>query len=119
MSSTIKYKDYIGSVEYSAEDKVFFGKIEFINDVVTFEGTTVEELEQAFQDSVDDYLEMCREIGKEPEKAFKGTFNIRMQPELHKEAARLSIVQGKNLNQLVVEAVSQYIHHAHQHKQHA
>lgn len=113
MSSTIKYKDYLGSVEYSAEDKVFFGKIEFINDLVTFEGTSVEELETAFRESVDDYLEMCREIGKEPEKAFKGTFNVRMQPELHKQAARLSTEKGMNLNQLVVEAVSQYVRHAH------
>lgn len=113
MSSTIKYKDYIGSVEYSAEDKVFFGKIEFINDVVTFEATNVEELEQAFQESVDDYLEMCKEVGKEPEKAFKGTFNVRMHPNLHKLAARVSMEQGKNLNQLVVEAVSQYVQHAH------
>ncbi|SFG87391.1 type II toxin-antitoxin system HicB family antitoxin [Pontibacter chinhatensis] len=113
MSNTIKYKDYIGSVEYSAEDRVFFGKVEFINDLVTFEGTTVEELEAAFQEAVEDYLEMCREIGKQPEKAFKGTFNVRMQPELHKQAARVSIEKGMNLNQLVVEAVSQYVQHAH------
>ena len=113
MSNTIKYKDYIGSVEYSAEDRVFFGKVEFINDLVTFEGTTVEELEAAFQEAVEDYLEMCREIGKQPEKACKGTFNVRMQPELHKQAARVSIEKGMNLNQLVVEAVSQYVQHAH------
>ncbi|MBX0335351.1 type II toxin-antitoxin system HicB family antitoxin [Pontibacter sp. HSC-14F20] len=113
MSSTIKYKDYLGSVGYRAEDKVFFGKIEFINDLVTFEGTSVEKLETAFRESVDDYLDMCREIGKESEKAFKGTFNVRMQPELHKKAARLSTEKGINLNQLVVEAVSQYVRQAH------
>lgn len=109
MSSIIRYKDYIGSVEYSSADKVFHGKIEFINDLVTFEGTTVDELEAAFQEAVESYLQLCEEIGKEPEKAFKGTFNVRMQPELHKKAAMTSAERGIPLNQLVVEAVSQYV----------
>lgn len=62
----LEYKDYIATVNFSAEDEVFYGKIEGINDLVTFEGSSVDELKQSFEDSVDDYLETCKELGKKP-----------------------------------------------------
>ncbi|SDA94684.1 hypothetical protein SAMN03080617_03942 [Algoriphagus alkaliphilus] len=66
MKNTLEYKNFIGSVSYSAEDKVFHGKIEGIDDLVTFEGATVADLKTAFAEAVEDYIETCTEIGKKP-----------------------------------------------------
>ena len=109
MENVMKYKDMVGSVRFSAADRVFHGKIEFIADLVTFEGNSVDELEKAFMEAVDDYIELCHELGKQPEKGFAGTFNVRMKPELHRKAAIRSLEKGMSLNQLVSEAVSQYV----------
>lgn len=108
MKDVLTYKDYIGSVHYSAEDEIMFGKIEGINDLVSYEGNSVSELKAAFEDAVEDYLELCERNGKEPEKMYKGTFNIRIKPELHKQAARRAVMEGKSLNQFIEEAIEQY-----------
>lgn len=68
MKNGLEFKDYTGSVEFSAEDQVFFGKIVGIRDVVTFEGATVIELTKAFHESVSDYLDTCKKMGKDPDK---------------------------------------------------
>lgn len=109
MKNTMKYQEYIGSVHFSAEDEIFYGKIEGINDLVSFEGTSASELKSAFEEAVMDYLELCKLKGKEPEKTYKGTFNIRIKPELHKQAAQKALTQGKTLNQYVEEAIEEYI----------
>ena len=101
MSSTIEYKDYIGSVEYSNEDKCFFGKIEMIEDLVTFEATTVDELETNFKNSVDEYLETCKQLKREPQKAYKGVFNIRIEPKLHKMIYKEALKTGISLNAFI------------------
>ena len=105
MSNILEYKGYIGRVEFSAEDKIFHGKIEFINDLVTFEATSVEELEKEFKFAVDDYLETCETLDVTPQKSFKGTFNVRITPELHKEAAFQAVKRNLSLNRLVEEAL--------------
>lgn len=115
MSNLIKYKDYYGSVEYSAEDRVFHGKIEFINDLVTFEATTVNDLEKEFEYAVDDYIETCEELGREPQKAFKGLFNVRVKPELHKKAAIAAINKKISLNKFVENAISNEVSNPHCH----
>jgi len=109
MENILRYKDYIGSVKFNQEDKVFHGKIEFITDLVTFEGKSVEELENAFIEAVEDYVELCELAGKKSQKSFNGTFNVRIKPELHRQAALISLDKGISLNQLVAEAVSQYV----------
>ena len=109
MSNLMSYKDFVGSVVYSAADRVFHGKIEFVVDLVTFEGSSVSELEQAFKEAVDDYVALCNEIGKMPERPFAGTFNIRVKPELHRKAALKSLEKGVSLNQFVSEALTQYV----------
>jgi len=106
LSNTITYKNYIGTVEYSSEDKCFFGKVEFINDLVTFEGTSVEELEVNFQDSVDDYMLTCKEVGKKPEKTFTGVFNIRPGAKLHMRAAKKALELGVSLNAYIQNLIS-------------
>lgn len=109
MENVLRYKDFVGTVQYNADDKVFHGKLAFIADLVTFEGTSVSELEAAFVEAVDDYLVLCQSIDKQPEKSFAGSFNIRMKPELHRQVAIASLEKGVSLNQLVVEAVRKYV----------
>jgi len=111
MKNYLEYKGYIGTVEFSAEDKVFFGKIHGINDVVTFEGTSVAELEKSFQDGVVDYLETCKALNKAPDKVFKGSFNVRVSQELHQKTALLASKKGLNLNEIVKEALSYLVKH--------
>jgi predicted HicB family RNase H-like nuclease len=110
MSDMLNYKGYVGSASYSSEGKVFHGKIEFIRDLVTYEGTDVDGLEAAFKESVDDYLAFCAEQGKEPEKPFKGSFNIRPGSRLHREAALYAREHGTNLNGVVVKALEDLLH---------
>ena len=109
MSSVLKHGGYTARVEFSAEDRVFFGQLDDITDLISLEGNTVEELENAFVEAVADYLALCAEIGKQPEKSFKGSFNVRMRPELHRRAALASRERNMSLNQLVVEAVQRFV----------
>jgi len=111
MKNYFEYKNYIGTVEFSAEDRVFFGKIQGINDLVTFEGKSVEELESAFLGSVNDYLEMCASLGKAPEKAYKGSFNVRISEKLHQDTAILAKRKGMNLNEVVKTALNYIVTH--------
>ncbi len=110
MSDLLTYKDYFGSVGYSAEDKVFHGKIEFIRDLVTYEGTDVDSLEASFEEAVDDYLKLCAEQGRDPEKPFKGSFNVRPGPRLHREASLYARKHLLNLNGVVVKALKELLH---------
>lgn len=105
MTDKLKYKDFIGTVHFSTSDEVFFGKIEGINDLITFEGETVSKLKKAFKEAVEDYLELCKETGKEVFKSFKGSFNIRLNPELHSQLFENATLEGKTLNQYVKEAI--------------
>jgi predicted HicB family RNase H-like nuclease len=109
MDNVLEYKSYIGSVQYSAVDEVFYGKIEAINDLVTFEADNAKQLKHEFEASVDDYLEFCEEEGKTPDKTFKGVFNVRLGADLHRRAALVAVSQGMKLNELVTRAVSHYV----------
>lgn len=105
MNSLMEYKGYHAKIEFSSEDSVFVGHILGINDVIAFDGDSVAELEMMFHESVDDYLELCAEIGKEPDKEYKGTFNVRISPELHKRAVIESEARNISLNQFVMQSV--------------
>jgi predicted HicB family RNase H-like nuclease len=105
MKDTLIYRDYIGSVHFAAEDEVFYGKIEGIDDLVTFEGETVSGLKESFKEAVDDYLDLCKQTGKEPETTSKGSFNVRLNPSLHHEVKRQALLQGISLNQFIQKAV--------------
>ena len=104
-TNILEYKDFIGSLNYTDEDECFYGKIEGINDLVTFEGASVKELKKAFKDAVEDYLELCKELNKEPYKSVKGSFNIRIEPKLHYSAIYTALKKGISLNQFVAEAI--------------
>lgn len=109
MKDTMTYKDFIGTVHYSSEDKVFFGKVEGINAVITFEGETVQELEEGFVYMVNEHIKDCEKKGVHVEKSYKGSVNIRLAPELHKIASKKAIFKGVSLNQLINKAVEQYV----------
>ena len=101
----LQYKEFYGSVEYSAVDECFFGKIIGTADLVTFEGKSVAGLKRAFTEAVEDYLILCKEAGKKPQKSYKGSFNIRISPELHRDAATLANREGISLNAFVEKAI--------------
>ena len=109
MKDVLIYKDYIGSVHFNSDDEVFFGKIEGIEDLVTFEGNSVIEVKKAFEEAVDDYVGLCKETGKKIEKSYKGSFNIRIAPEMHKKAKRLALMKGITLNQFIQKAVEEEV----------
>jgi predicted HicB family RNase H-like nuclease len=99
--NTLTYKEYIGSVSYSAEDEVFYGKIEHINDLIAFESDNAHNLKRAFEEAVDDYIAFCKEKGVMPEKPFKGSFNIRVKPLVHRLAYQRAIQSGMSLNKFI------------------
>jgi len=101
----LKHNGFYGNVEYSAADECFFGKIIGTTDLVTFEGDSVENLKQAFIEAVEDYLVLCQEVGKEPQKSYKGSFSIRISPDLHRKAAAIASRHGISFNAFVEKAI--------------
>ena len=109
MGKLMEYKGYHAIVEYSDEDEAFIGRVFGLADVILFDGESIAELKSSFHDAVDDYLSLCEEIGKKPEREFKGSFNVRLSPELHKAAALKAEEDKLTLNQFVANAVRSYI----------
>jgi len=103
--NTLTYKDYVGTVNFSSEDEVFYGKLEHINDLITFESDNAHDLKRAFEESVDDYIAFCKEKGVAPEKPFKGSFNVRVKPSLHKLAYIKATKAGMSLNKFIETAL--------------
>jgi len=101
----MEYKGYIGEVNFDSDAHIFHGEIINTRDVITFQGTTVAELETAFQESIDDYLDWCEEDGVSPEKPYSGKFNLRLSPELHKEIAVTARKMKISINKFVEKAV--------------
>jgi predicted HicB family RNase H-like nuclease len=99
----LKYKGYTGHAIFDDEAGLFHGEVEHTRDVITFQGRSVDELETAFRDSIDDYLEWCAARGKSPDKPFSGRVVLRMPPPLHRRLATEASRQGKSLNTVVLE----------------
>jgi len=108
MSEVFEHKGYSGSIETSKKDRCLFGKILFITDLVTYEAETVDKLEKEFIAAVDDYIATCEEIGKEPQRSFKGSFNIRIGQELHRNAALEAYKKDISLNEFIAESIEAY-----------
>ena len=106
MSEVMQYKGYLAALHFSAEDEVFHGKIIGINDLIVFEGSSVRELKKAFRESIEDYLETCRALKKQPDKTYKGSFNVRISSDLHREAAIFAAIKNMTLNDFVKNAIS-------------
>jgi predicted HicB family RNase H-like nuclease len=109
MTNQFEYQGYVGSAEVDIENGVLFGRLLFIRDAIGYNAATVEELKQAFEDAVDDYLAACKEDGSEPDVPCKGSFNVRVGPERHRKVAIAARNQGIDLNEFVVAALDKAI----------
>lgn len=105
MAKAMEYRGYHAQVEYDADDNLFVGHVLDIADSLNFHATSVDELTQTFRQSVDNYLELCAKIGKTPEKAYSGTFNVRVSPELHRRLSLEAAQEGVTLNKVVENAL--------------
>ena len=109
MSNLLAYKNYNGTVEYSKEDECLYGKVIGIKSLLSYEGNSVKELEEDFRKVIDEYLSDCKERKITPEQPYKGSFNVRINPDLHRTVAIYAIEAGMSLNAAVEEALTQYI----------
>jgi predicted HicB family RNase H-like nuclease len=105
----MEYKGYHGSYELSVEDSVFFGKLEFIKDLVSYEGETAENILESFHEAVDDYLVTCEENGKAPDKPFKGSFNVRVGEDLHRQIAMEAIKKDMSINNYIKDTLREKV----------
>lgn len=105
----LHYKGYSAKPEYLPDDKVFYGTILGIDDLVDFYTDDAKKIEDEFHKAVDDYLAFCEEIGKEPQKEYSGMFNVRISPELHKKISIAAKARGVTLNKAVEQAISRYV----------
>lgn len=106
----LQYNGYEGTAELDMTRRVCRGHVLFIDDVVTYEANTPDLLQKEFEAAVDDYLETCTQVGKLPQRPFKGLFNVRVPPTLHRAAAVRATADGVALNEVVVQALTAYLH---------
>lgn len=109
----LTYKDYIGHVVFDDEAEIFHGEVINMKDVVTFQGSTVVELKEAFKASIEDYLAFCAERGEQPDRPFSGKFNLRLDPSLHRQLYIEARHTDMSLNQWVTEAIIHRLHESH------
>lgn len=109
VKNIMEYKGYCTKIEFDAEARLLHGKIEGINDLVTFECEDASQIESEFHAAVDDYLAFCQEVGKRPEKEYRGLFNVRIQPELHRRIAAEAVKRNTTMNALVEQAIRSYV----------
>lgn len=105
----LKYKGYTTTIEFSVADKVLYGKIEGIDDLVSFYSEQADSIETEFHTAVDNYLALCEKIGKKPNKEYSGTFNVRIEPELHKQISLEASHNHRSLNAEVESAIEYYL----------
>lgn len=105
----MEYKGYIARVEFDDEAGIFHGEVINLRDVITFQGTCVDELRQAFIDSVEDYLAFCAERGEEPDKPYSGKLVLRMNPELHRQIALEANRNDLSINQWINQSLQQVV----------
>lgn len=104
-TTKLTHKGFTGSGEMSLEDDCLIGRVLFIDDIITYEGATVGELMENFRAAVDHYLDYCKRTGKPANKPYSGTFNVRIGPQLHREAVIAANAASVNLNDFVTTAI--------------
>lgn len=109
MSNMLSYKGYHASIEYDAEDEILVGTVFGVRDTLVFHGMSLSELTETFHDCIDTYLQVCAEQGITPDKEYKGSFNVRISPELHRQAALAAEQEGISLNQLIQQAIEEHV----------
>jgi predicted HicB family RNase H-like nuclease len=103
------YKGYTGSIEYSKEDDLLYGKVLGIRGLISYEGKTGKDLELDFKEAIEEYMDTCKQEGITPEKPFKGSFNVRIPTELHQKAALLAMEDKMSLNNFVAESIRERV----------
>lgn len=106
MNNVLSYHGYYATVEFDSDSQLLCGNVVGMKDAVYFEVESASDVEHAFHEAVDDYLDFCAEKGKEPEKSYKGSFNVRINPDLHRAAALAAASRNESLNQFVSEAIA-------------
>ncbi len=112
-SDMMKYKGYRATIAYDENDKIFVGEVFGITDSLSFSGISISELEESFHNRINNYIDLCAQLGKEPEKEFSGSFNVRITPALHKEASVYAAENRMTLNQVVSKAVEEFLRNNH------
>ena len=108
MNNIMKYKEYVGSVEFSESDAIFYGKVQGIRSLISYEGATAKELINDFHGAVDDYIASCKAEGTVPEIPYKGSLNVRfMNSDIHRRAAIYAMTHEQSLNSFIEEAVEE------------
>jgi predicted HicB family RNase H-like nuclease len=115
MNKLLEYKGYLASINVSVDDKCIYGKVEFIKDSIVFGADNFVELEQQFHDEIDDYIELCADVGKEPEKTLTGSFNVRIGSDLHKKCLIRAKQDDVAMNEVIKIAVCQYVNQSEVH----
>ncbi|MBR4587985.1 MAG: type II toxin-antitoxin system HicB family antitoxin [Lachnospiraceae bacterium] len=105
----MKYKGYKASISYDEMDRIFVGEVFGISDSLNFHGSSIDELEQSFHNCIDNYIDYCASIGKEPQRAFTGNFNVRTTPSIHAQASEYAAENGMSLNQVVTKAMEFFL----------
>lgn len=108
MKNTISYKNYTGTVEFDEKKGVFFGKVLGMRHAITYSGTSADELIKDFHTATDNYLKSCERKKEAPERPFKGSFNVRVSPDMHREAAEFARDHNVTLNTFVNQALREY-----------
>lgn len=111
-STLEEYRGYVGSVQYSAEDRILHGHVLGIRDMISYDGKDVNTLEQNFRSAVDEYLAFCAADGKAPDVPYRGTFNVRVSSDLHKRAALYAEQHETKLNRVVSDALEEFLSNA-------
>lgn len=101
LKNGMTYKGYFATLQFKEQDAIFHGKVSGLNDLITFEGNSVASLKKAFREAMEDYFETCKKLGREPEKSYKGSFNVRIPSELHRQAARYAGLKNMTLNDFI------------------
>ena len=108
MNKLLKHKNYYGSVEYDIDEGYLYGKVLFINDAIIYDGNSIDELKQSFENAVDEYLELCKELNKTPDISCTGSFNIRTTPALHRQYQIMAMERGVSMNAVIQQALESY-----------
>ena len=106
----MKYNNYIARIEFDEEDRIFVGRLAGIEDIVSFHGSNVDELEAAFHESVDHYLEVSERTGRQAQKPYSGNLMLRINPDTHAAVAIISQIHGKSINQWAGEVLDKAAH---------
>jgi len=105
----LKHRGYIGSVEFSAEDRVLHGQVQFIDDLITYEGQSIDELDSSFRSAIDEYIRVCEKRGKQPNQPYKGSFNVRVGADMHRKAVQIAWERQQSLNEFVAKAIEREV----------